>query len=119
EEVTAHPAFRGLPPGHPPLGAFLGTALRVRDHVFGYLYLANKDGGFDSHDETVVRALAAAASVAIENAALYEGALARERWLAASQDITTALLANPEDESAIARIVEASFALSGAAAAAL
>lgn len=119
DEVTAHPAFEGLPPGHPPLGSFLGTALRVRDHVFGYLYLANKGGGFTSEDEPIVRALAAAASVAIDNSQLYENALERERWLTASQEITTALLADPDDEEALRRIVEAALELSHATAATL
>ena len=41
DEITKHPAFGGLPPGHPPLGSFLGCALRARGSVFGYLYLAS------------------------------------------------------------------------------
>ena len=106
QEITEHPSFKGLPPGHPPLGAFLGTALKVRGTVFGYLYLANKNGGFTEQDEAVVLSLAAATSVAIDNAQLYEDALARERWLKASQDITTSLLSNPGDEEAFAGIVE-------------
>lgn len=113
-EITDHPSFEGLPKGHPPLGAFLGTALKVRGTVFGYLYLANKDGGFTEADETVVLALAAATSVAIDNAQLYEGALARERWLEASQEITTSLLSNPGDEEAFEEIVEAAKELAGA-----
>src|SRR5664279_2245787 len=36
EEITDHPAFRGLPEGHPLLGSFLGCALRARGSVFGY-----------------------------------------------------------------------------------
>jgi signal transduction histidine kinase len=114
DEITTHPSFEGLPKGHPPLGAFLGTALKVRGHVFGYLYLANKEGGFTPRDEAVVQALAAATSVAIDNAQLYEDALARERWLEASQTITTSLLANPGDEEAFAEIVEAARDLAGA-----
>src|SRR5690606_33590213 len=65
-------------------------------------------------DEAVVLALAAAASVAIDNAQLYESALARERWLEASQVITTRLLANPGDEDAFTDIVEAAKDLAGA-----
>lgn len=105
DEITAHPAFGGLPPGHPPLGSFLGSALRTRGTVFGYLYLASKAGGFTPDDQDVVAALAAAASVAIENAQLYEEALEREQWLAASQAITTTLLKSPGDEKAIAGII--------------
>ena len=119
DELTEHPAFRGLPPGHPPLGSFLGTALQVRGTVFGYLYLANKHGRFDSHDVAVVQALAAAASVAIDNAQLYEQALTREQWLSASQKITTALLTDAGDEDAFSDIVDAAMRLSGADHAAL
>ena len=51
---------------------FLGVPIRVRDTVFGNLYLADKEGGgsFTSADEEVVVALAAAAGIAIEKAAL-------------------------------------------------
>ena len=118
-DLTQHPAFRGLPKGHPPMGSFLGTALKVRGTVFGYLYLASKDGEFTERDEAVVEALAAAASVAIDNAQLYEKALERERWLSASQDITTALLADPGDEEAFERIVSSAKELAGAVNAAL
>ncbi len=118
-DLTQHPAFRGMPPGHPPMGSFLGTALKVRGSVFGYLYLADKDGEFTERDEAVVEALAAAASVAIDNAQLYAKALERERWLSASQDITTALLADPGDEAAFERIVSAAKDLAGAVNAAL
>lgn len=119
DEITDHPHFKGLPPGHPKLGSFLGCALRARGSVFGYLYLASKEGGFTKTDEATVAALASAASVAIDNAQLFEESLERENWLAASQAITTALLANPGDETAIARIVATARELSAAAAAAL
>ena len=57
--------------------------IRVRDEVFGNLYLTEKAGGgeFDEDDESVVAALATAAGVAIENARLYQEARRRERWL--------------------------------------
>lgn len=119
DELTEHPAFGGLPKGHPKMGSFLGCALRTRGTVFGNLYLASKPGGFTADDEAAVAALAAAVSVAIDNAQLFEESLERENWLAASQAITTALLANPGDELAIARIVASARELSGAAAAAL
>src|SRR5690554_1669154 len=45
DDLTQHPAFRGLPPGHPPLGSFLGSALRSRNELFGYLYISSKEGG--------------------------------------------------------------------------
>ena len=119
EDLTQHPAFLGMPKDHPPMGSFLGTALRVRGSVFGYLYLASKEGGFTPEDEQVVEALAAAAAVAIDNAQMYEQALRREKWLTASQEVTTALLADPGDEEAFERIVEAAKELAGAVHAAL
>lgn len=119
DDLTQHPAFRGLPPGHPPLGSFLGSALRSRNELFGYLYISSKEGGFTLEDQAVVRALAVAASVAIENAQLYEAALGREQWLAASQEITTGLLATPGDETSFAKIVAKARHLGQAASAAL
>ncbi|WP_062464353.1 GAF domain-containing sensor histidine kinase [Demequina soli] len=113
-DLTQHPAFQGMPRHHPPMGSFLGTALKVRGSVFGYLYLASKPGEFTPEDEAAVEALAAAASVAIDNAQLYEKALARERWLNASQDITTALLADPGDEEVFETIVRSAKDLAGA-----
>ena len=114
EELTKHPSFEGFPAGHPPMGAFLGTALRVRGEVFGYLYLADKFGGFTDADTAAVLALAAGASVAIDNAQLYERAVSREQWLEASQQITTALLTDPGDEAAFGRIVESAMELANA-----
>ncbi|WP_067472129.1 sensor histidine kinase [Actinomadura hibisca] len=93
-DLAEHPESHGLPPGHPPMRTFLGVPIRVRDEVFGNLYLTQKqDGGvFDEEDEAVVTALATAAGVAIENARLYEEGRRRQRWLEASAEISTALL---------------------------
>ncbi|MGP3929359.1 sensor histidine kinase [Nonomuraea sp. KM88] len=92
--ISDHPESYGFPPGHPPMGTFLGVPVRVRDEVFGNLYLTEKRGGgeFDEEDEAVVVALAAAAGVAVENARLYEESRRRETWLQASTEITTSLL---------------------------
>jgi signal transduction histidine kinase len=100
-DLGSHPAAFGFPPNHPPMRTFLGVPVRVRDEVFGNLYLTEKRGGacFDEEDEAVVLALAAAAGVAIENARLYEDTRRREQWVAASGEISTALLSgrDPED----------------------
>src|SRR5690625_6416343 len=42
DNVSDHPAFRGWPAHHPQMHTFLGVAVRVRDLVFGHVYLANK-----------------------------------------------------------------------------
>ncbi|MFB4311505.1 GAF domain-containing protein [Actinomadura sp. GTD37] len=93
-DLTAHPDSFGFPANHPPMRTFLGVPIRVRDEVFGNLYLTEKAGGgpFEEEDEVVVTALATAAGVAIENARLYEETRRRERWLEASAEISTALL---------------------------
>ena len=72
------------------MSSFLGVPVRIRDQVFGNLYLTEKAGGvdFSQEDEQVVIALAAAAGVVIENARLYEQAHRREEWLAATAEIT-------------------------------
>ena len=46
-DPAAHPSFRGLPPGHPPLDAFMGVPLFQGDTVVGCLGLANRPGGYD------------------------------------------------------------------------
>jgi signal transduction histidine kinase len=53
--------------------SFLGVPIRVRDQVFGNLYLCDKVDGdaFSDIDEEMTVALAAAAGVAIENARLH------------------------------------------------
>ena len=42
------PRRGGLPPGHPPLRAFLGLPLKHGAEVVGVIGLANRPGGFDS-----------------------------------------------------------------------
>jgi GAF domain-containing protein len=71
-EINEHEASFGFPPGHPRMRSFLGVPIRIRGEVFGNLYLTDKQGAaqFDTEDEAVVVALAAAAGVAIENARL-------------------------------------------------
>ncbi|MFE8946880.1 GAF domain-containing protein [Streptomyces sp. NPDC007856] len=97
-DLAQHPASAGFPDGHPPMTSFLGAPVRIRDQVFGNLYLTNKKSGaeFDSDDEAVLRTLAAAAGVAIDNARLYEDAHRRQRWLAASNELTRSLLSGAE-----------------------
>lgn len=72
-DLTAHPDSYGFPPSHPPMRSFLGVPIRVRDIVFGNLYLTEKQGAgeFSPEDEALVVALAGAAGIAIENARLH------------------------------------------------
>ncbi|MFI6847095.1 GAF domain-containing protein [Kitasatospora sp. NBC_00085] len=102
-ELGADPRSSGFPPHHPGMRTFLGEPIRIRDEVFGNLYLTEKKGGgaFTPEDEQVVHALAAAAGVAIENSRLYEEGRRRERWIAGASAVTTALLSADEAEVAL------------------
>lgn len=108
EEIAGHPASHGFPAHHPPMHSFLGVPIRIRDEVFGNLYLTEKRGGkeFDGEDETVLSTLAVAAGVAIDNARLYEEARSRQRWLEANAEITGGLLSGIEETSVLELIVE-------------
>ena len=89
----------GFPPEHPPMSSFLGVPIRVRDEVFGNIYLSESAAGeFSADDEEVVRALAATAGVVIENARLFEQTKRRQEWLQASMQITRQLLAAEGEE---------------------
>lgn len=63
----------GFPPNHPPMSSFLGVPLKVRDEVYGNLYLTDKIGWseFTGDDEALAGGLALAAGIAIENARLH------------------------------------------------
>ncbi len=93
-DLTAHPASVGFPEHHPPMHTLLGVPVRVRGEVFGNLYLTEKPGGFTADDERLVRGLAAAAGVAIENARLFDEAQTRQRWLAAAARLAPQLSAD-------------------------
>ncbi len=106
--LSEHEHAVGVPPEHPPMQSFLGVPVRVRDKVFGNLYLTEKLGGgdFTELDESVVVALAAAAGVVIENARLYEEGARREQWLAASAEITPLLLGEVDPDQALQAVAE-------------
>jgi signal transduction histidine kinase len=73
DDLGRHAESVGFPPGHPAMRTFLGVPIRIRNEVFGNLYLTEKrDGPFTEADQTIAVALASAAGVAIENARLHE-----------------------------------------------
>ena len=107
-DLGSHPASVGFPANHPPMSSFLGAPVRVRDEVFGNLYLTEKRGGgeFTAEDEVVLQALAAAAGVAIENARLFEQGRWRQRWLEASSEIRAELLAGASGVEALELVAQ-------------
>jgi len=98
-DLRQHPESYGFPAHHPPMHSFLGVPVRVREVVFGNLYLTEKEGGgeFTAEDEALAVALAAAAGVAIENARLYDDTRRRARWLESSMDVSGLMLSTDRD----------------------
>ncbi|WP_285523461.1 sensor histidine kinase [Streptomyces lavendulae] len=115
-ELSEHPASYGFPDHHPPMHSFLGVPIRVREEVFGNLYLTEKRGGaeFDAEDEAVLSTLAVAAGIAIENARLFEEVRLRERWLEAGSDITSALLSGAPEGEVLEGMLERAKDITGA-----
>ncbi|WP_046729478.1 GAF domain-containing protein [Streptomyces humi] len=120
-KISEHPASYGFPPHHPPMNTFLGVPIRVRDQVFGNLYLTEKRGGaqFDDEDVSVTSTLAVAAGVAIDNARLYEESRQRERWLRVNAEITHSLMSDSDPGAALALIAERARDITGSALAAV
>ena len=44
DRLSEHPESYGFPPNHPTMTSFLGVPIRVRDEVYGNLYLTDKVG---------------------------------------------------------------------------
>jgi two-component system, NarL family, sensor histidine kinase DevS len=99
--LSAHTASAGFPPGHPPMGSFVGVPVRIGEEVFGNLYLTERSGGgeFTAEDEELAIALAAAAGAAIANARRFAESEKRRRWLDASAELTPLLLSGAPGQS--------------------
>ncbi|HEY2687048.1 MAG TPA: GAF domain-containing protein [Streptosporangiaceae bacterium] len=115
-DISAHPRSFGFPDGHPPMTTFLGAPVRIRDEVFGNLYLTEKEDGaeFDDEDEAILVALGAAAGVAIGNARLYDEARRQQRWLRASAEVTRRLLSEADADEVLALVTGQALQISGA-----
>ncbi|MEU5011700.1 GAF domain-containing sensor histidine kinase [Streptomyces sp. NPDC021749] len=115
-DLSRHPHSYGFPANHPPMRTFLGVPVRVRDEVFGNLYLTEKRGGgpFDEDDEAVLTTLSTAAGVAIDNARMYHESRRRERWLEALGEITRSLLSGTDADEVLRLIAERAQEVAGA-----
>jgi signal transduction histidine kinase len=113
--IVDQPASVGFPPGHPPMTTLLGVSVRVRDEVYGTLYLTDKRGGedFTVHDGLLVQAFAATAGVAIGNARLTEERHRRRRWQEVFGEIRTALMSGSGDDEALLLIAARARELTG------
>ena len=122
DDVGVHPHSYGFPPEHPPMHSFLGAPIRVRDEVYGNLYLTEKEGGpFTALDEEGLVVLAEWAAIAIENARAYALLQGRrdqlERTVAqleATTEIAHALAGETDLEHVLELVVKRARALTDA-----
>ncbi|MFJ8584364.1 GAF domain-containing protein [Streptomyces sp. NPDC093595] len=116
-DLGSHPASYGFPAHHPPMKTFLGVPIRVRDEIFGNLYLTDKRDGqdFDAEDESVISTLSVAAGVAIDNARLYEASQRQQHWLRANAEITRSLLSGSPRLEVLELIARRAAEITGAA----
>lgn len=103
-----HPSSVGVPPGHPPIGSFLGVPLFSAGESVGNLYLANREGGpaFTADDERVVRLLAAQTSAMLVNRRLYRNLSTERGNLALLATAGTSLAQSLEYDVTIEKIAE-------------
>jgi signal transduction histidine kinase len=115
-DIASHPDSYGFPANHPEMHTFLGTPVRIRDEVFGNLYMAEKQGAdaFTDDDEAILVALAAAAGVAIDNARLFEASQRQRDWSDAVAEITQVLLKGEDEAAALGLVARRVAALSRA-----
>jgi signal transduction histidine kinase len=115
-DIAAHPQSSGFPDGHPPMQTFLGAPVRIRDTVYGNLYLTDKRCGkpFDEDDEALVVALAAAAGAAVDKARLYADARRQQRWQQATAEVTRRLLSDAATAEMLTLITDLTLELAGA-----
>lgn len=107
-ELSTHPESVGFPPNHPPMRTFLGAPVRIRDEIFGNIYLTEKNDGteFTADDETILVALAAAAGIAIDNARLYERARRQRALVETTNELGQRLLEGSAEAEAMRFLVE-------------
>jgi len=100
EHLGSDPRSAGFPLGHPEMDTFLGVPIRVRGEVYGNIYVTEHvAGGFSEEDQELLSALAATAGIAIDNARLLDEAHRRERWSAATAEVSSALLSDEVQDS--------------------
>lgn len=113
EDLSQHEASVGFPEHHPPMRTFLGVPIQSRGAVFGNLYLTEKSNGrpFTVQDEIIVRTLASAAGIAIDNSQLYAQAQIKQEWQSATSEVATALLAGVDALEVLQLISDRSLSL--------
>lgn len=107
DDLAAHPDSCGVPEGHPAMRTFIGVPVRVREVVFGNLYLAEKSSGeaFSEDDERILVALAVAAGIAIEHARAYDHSRRQRACAQIVGEMTRQLLNGTPESQATGRLL--------------
>ena len=115
DDLTLHPRSVGFPAHHPPMRSLLGAPIRIRDRIFGNIYVADKEGGgtFTAQDESLLVSLAGAAGSALDNARLLAQSEVRQRWSAATSQLVQSLLESESEEASVALMATQVRELSG------
>ncbi|WP_298181626.1 GAF domain-containing protein [Saccharomonospora sp.] len=94
----------------------LSVPVRVRGETVGTLYVDSKRDGreLSTDDRVVLRVLAAAAGIAVENARVFERSRVRGRWLEATATLNAELLGGASLDRSLRRIAEIAGELSDA-----
>lgn len=103
--------------GPPPEGReVLGAPILVRGAVYGNLFLTRQAAAadFSDEDESTIRALASAAGIAVDNARNHAQAQSRLRWIEATREVHTALLAGAGNCEVLGLITRTTLALTDA-----
>ncbi|GAA6525299.1 GAF domain-containing sensor histidine kinase [Intrasporangium sp. DVR] len=114
-DLTSHPRSVGFPANHPRMRTLLGAPIRIRDRMFGNIYVAEKRGGgpFTAEDESLLVSLAGAAGSALDNARLLAQSEVRQRWSAATSELIQSLLESESEDPSIALMATQVRELSG------
>lgn len=100
DHLRDDPRSSGFPAGHPPMESFVGVPVRVRGEVYGNLYVTeSRRGSFTAEDEELLIALAGTAGAAIDHARLFDETQRRQRWSAATAEVTATLLSGHAEDS--------------------
>ncbi|GAA1730517.1 sensor histidine kinase [Aeromicrobium alkaliterrae] len=118
DTIADDPRSVGFPMNHPPMESFLGVPIRVRNEIYGNLYLTDsRSGSFTPDDVELAEALAATAGIAIENARQFDESMYRERWSRALAEAARGVMIDEEGEQVpqllerIRDVIEADVAL--------
>ena len=115
DNIRQHSASVGFPANHPPMRGFLGVPVKIRDEVFGNLYLTEKANGQPfSEDDEIWRGACGSGRHRDRQCAALRAVPARQAWIEAARDIATELLAGTDPATVFRLVADEALKLSQA-----